>query len=140
MSHLNLIDKACLLKKTHLFGELDLDLLLAISDKMGELTFEANTPIFHLNQMASRMYVIVSGAVVIQDEHKKALAHLSEGDFFGDEALFNEKSRTYEALSQESTLVLTLSRTNLLTIMSECPSVAIALLRLYAAPLLFRAR
>ncbi len=48
-----------------------------------------------------------------------------------DVCLFNENPRTYSAICTSNTLFLTLSRTNLLTIISECPTVAVSLLKCY---------
>lgn len=140
MKNLNIIEKAFLLKKTRLFGNLDLDLLLTISDKMELVSFEANEKIFNIKQDANRMYLIVEGTVLIRDNSKKILAELKGGDFFGDESLFNEKPRTYEAISQTDTVHLTLSRIHLLTIISECPTVAVGLLEAYTAAIDFRIR
>jgi CRP/FNR family transcriptional regulator, cyclic AMP receptor protein len=140
MKPLTLIDKVFLLKKTRLFGNLDLDLLLTIADKMGMVSFKAGSKIFHLNQEANRMYLIVEGSITIQDSQHHSIGHLSKFDFFGDEAIFNEKPRAYEAISHTDTLLLTLSRSHLLTIITECPSVAIGLLEVYAANIGFRER
>ncbi len=140
MRHFNLIDKAFLLKKTTLFGSLDLDLLLSIADKMEALNYKPTDKVFQLDQDATRMYVIISGQIAIEDKGGIQLAELLPGDFFGDEALFNEKRRSYIALCNTKVELLALSRSHLLSILQECPSVAIALLESYSAPLSFRPR
>lgn len=139
MKKLSLIDKALLLKRTALFSSLDLDLLLPIADKMEELLFQPRERIFNENQPANSMYLVVSGSVNIESDNKAA-ATLKVGEFFGDESLFNGRPRQYSATASSSTLLLRLSRTNLVTIVSECPAVALSLLEAYAAPLTFRAR
>ena len=58
---------------------------------------------------------------------------LSVGDYFGDESLFNEQARGYIAICKSDALFLTLSRSHLLSIISECPSVAVSLLQSYAS-------
>jgi CRP/FNR family transcriptional regulator, cyclic AMP receptor protein len=140
MPHFNLIDKAFLLKKTSLFASLDLDLLLAIADKMEPLHYRPSDKIFQLDQDAHRMYLIVLGQVTIADKNGLQLAELSPGDFFGDEALFNEKRRSYIAQCSTKVDLLALSRSHLLSILLECPSVSIALLEAYTAHLPFRQR
>jgi CRP/FNR family transcriptional regulator, cyclic AMP receptor protein len=140
MKKLNLIDKAFLLKRTPLFSTLDLDLLLAIADKLGIANHEAGETVFSYNQDANRMYFIAQGDVRILDKDKKPLAVLREDDFFGDESLFYEKPRGYQAICESDTMLLTLSRTNLFSIISECPSVAMGLLQLYASLNPFRPR
>lgn len=140
MKHLTLIDKAFLLKKTPLFGMLDLDLLLIISDKLGIISVDAGEHIFAIGDPANRMYFIVKGEVEILDEKQKPIASLYTPDFFGDEALFSEAPRGYFAISKVNALLLTLSKTNLLTIISECPQVAIGLLQAYTSYHKFRPR
>lgn len=140
MKPLTLIDKAFLLKRTPLFGTLDLDLLLSIADKMGLVLFEAGDEIFPVNQEAHRMYFIAKGTVLIRDAAHQLLARLSTADFFGDESLFNGKLRAYEAISETDTYLLTLSRTHLSMILSECPPVAMGFLQEYSSQMNFRSR
>jgi CRP/FNR family transcriptional regulator, cyclic AMP receptor protein len=139
MKRLTLIDKAFLLKKTPLFVSLDLDLLLPIADKLGIVSFHAGDFIFSNLEEAHRMYFILNGKVEIQVP-PATLALLSQDDFFGDESIFNEKPRAYTAISKTDSTLLTLSRTNLLSIISECPSVAVGLLQVYASTIAFRLR
>lgn len=137
---LNLIDKAFLLKKTALFGSLDLDLLLTISDRLEMVVHRQAEKVFQLDQDAHRMYFIVDGRVLIQDKEGNALAQLTAGEFFGDESLFHEKPRTYEAICETPLTLLALSRSHLLSIIAECPTVAIALLESYTQGTEFRKR
>lgn len=140
MKQPTLIDKAFLLKRTPLFGMLDFDLLLVVSDKLGTMEVESGETIFANNDPATRMYFIVKGAVEISDGHQKPLALLRSPEFFGDEALLSDKSRGYTAVSKTSSLLLSLSKTNLFTIISECPQVAIGLLQTYSSYNKFRPR
>jgi CRP-like cAMP-binding protein len=86
------------------------------------------------------MYLILLGHVAIADKNGAPLAELVPGDFFGDEAMFNEKKRTYAAACRTKVELLALSRSHLLTIIHECPSVALALLEAYTSHLNFRSR
>lgn len=138
MKRLTLIDKAFLLKKTLLFGSLDLDLLLSIADKLNTVAYEPNEQIFAVNEEANRMYLIYKGEVEIRNAVHSRLAILSSSDFFGEESLFNDKPRGYEVLSLTNTHLFTLSRTNLFTIISECPSVAVSFLQAYTSAIDFR--
>lgn len=140
MKRYTLIDKAFLIKKTALFEQLDLDLLLAIADKLTLAHFDKGDLIFNHNEEAHRMYFIVKGSVSILDKNQVQLASLGPEDFFGDESIFSEKPRGYTATCQEDTILLSLSRTNLLTIISECPSVAVGLLQAYTSTTPFRQR
>ena len=139
MKKLTLIDKAFYLKRTPLFCTLDLNLLLPIADKLGVAEFDANEVIFSPDDEGFRMYFIIRGFVEIRNEHQ-ILATLSNEEFFGDESLFNEKPRAYKAIAKMDTLLLSLSRTNLFTIISECPNVAVGFLQVYTSRTQFRLR
>lgn len=138
MKRLTLVDKAFFLKKTVLFSALDLDLLLAIADKLSLVSFDEGRKIFGIGEEAFRMYFIVKGTVEIRDAKHTVLAELADEEFFGDEAMFNEKPRSYDAISKTDTVLLALSRTNILTIISECPSVAVGFLQAYTSNTSFR--
>ncbi len=138
MKRLTLIDKAFLLKRTPLFSSLNLDLLLSIADKLGLVLFDAGDEIFVVNEEANRMYFIVKGKVEIKSADKQLICTLGNGEFFGEESLFNNKPRGYSVFSPIETQVLTLSRTNLYSIISECPSVAVGFLQVYSSQFQFR--
>lgn len=140
MKNWNLIEKAFALKKSLLFAELDLDLLLAIADKMNISTFEQDEIIFPLHQEAHKMYLVVEGSVIIEDHKDKIIAILHCGELFGDESLFNDLPRAYTAKANQRVVLLTLSKTHLLTIISECPTVALSLLYAYTSNIGFRKR
>ncbi len=138
MKRLTLIDKAFLLKRTPLFGALDLDLLLSIADKLGLVVFDPRDYVFVAHEDANRMYFIVKGQVEIRTPQEEPICTLGSGDFFGEESLFNNKPRAYAAFTPVETHVLTLSRTNLYNIISECPAVAIGFLQVYTSAVQFR--
>ncbi|MCB1181663.1 MAG: cyclic nucleotide-binding domain-containing protein [Chlamydiia bacterium] len=140
MKHINLIDKAFLLKTTHLFGNLDLDLLLIISDKMEMVSHKKGSYIFRKGHDATKMYLVTEGTIEILNFNGEQLALVNVGDFFGDESIFNERPRAYDAKCKTDVTVLNLSRSHLLSIISECPSVAIQLLEVYTRPINFRTR
>ena len=135
MKTLSLIEKAFFLKKLKLFNELDLDLLLAVADKLHHDEYEQNERIFAYNQTANRIYFIVQGSIKIFDKDMRFLATLTNGDYFGDESIFNEQSRNYTAICKTDSLLLTLSKSHFLSMISESPSIAVALLQIYAQQL-----
>ena len=128
----SLIEKAFFLKKVRLFSDLELELLLAIGEKLHEDDYDAGEKIFVQGQVANRIYFIEKGVIQICDEKMRVQCELSAGDYFGDESLFNEQPRGYVALCKTDALFLTLSRSHLLSIISECPSVSISLLQAYS--------
>ncbi|MBS0626521.1 MAG: cyclic nucleotide-binding domain-containing protein [Verrucomicrobia bacterium] len=135
MKPLSLIERAFFLKKVRLFSELDLDSLLAIAEKLHHDDYDAGEKIFTPGQVANRIYLIAQGTVQILDERNRPLCDLTSPEFFGDESLFNEQPRTYSAICKSDCLFLTLSRSHLLSIISECPAVAVALLQSYSQQL-----
>jgi CRP-like cAMP-binding protein len=132
MKPLSLIEKAFFLKKVRLFADLDLDLLLAIAEKLHHDDYNKDERVFSSGQPANRMYLILQGSVQILDDKLKIVNELTSHDAFGDESLFNEAPRAYSALCKNDTEFLTLSRSHLLSILAECPSVSVALLQSYA--------
>lgn len=135
MKHLTLIDKAFLLKRTTLFSSLDLDMLLIIADKLVLAAFDSDEYLFVAGEQAHRMYFIVTGAIDLYSVSQTHICRLERGDFFGEESLFNNRTRAYSVLSASKTEVLSLSRSNLFTIISEYPSVALGFLQVYTSVL-----
>lgn len=138
MKYPTLIDKAFLLKRTPLFGMLDFDLLLVIADKLGVVQQESGEAVFAKGDSASRMYFIVKGAIEISDGSQRPASLLRSPDFFGDESLFSDKTRAYSAICKTNVQLLSLSKTNLFTIISECPQVAMGFLQTYSSHNPFR--
>lgn len=138
MKHFNLIDKAFLLKRTLPFSALDLDLLLTIADKLGHIKVEAGDPVFVAGEEAGRLYFLIAGSVELRSPDGQTSCRVSPGDYFGEESLFSSKTRGYSALATSSCDLLTLSRTALYSIISECPSVAVGFLECFATLLPLR--
>lgn len=132
MKQLNLIERAFFLKKIALCHDLDFEVIIAIAEKLNQDFYEKNEKIFETNQIGSRIYFITAGKVDLIDKYGSPIITLSEESFFGDEALFNEQPRSYSAICAEKTHLMTLSKANLMNLISECPTVAIALLQYYA--------
>ena len=129
MKQLSLIEKTFMLKDIKIFSSLELDLLLAISEKVGQDFYNSNEVVFDIGQMAYQMYIVAKGSVILEANATKKI--LKEKSIFGDESLFSENPRRYRATCTTNTLLLTLSRTNLLNILSECPSVSLEFLHIY---------
>jgi len=115
-----------------LFSELDLEVLLAVAEKLHEDEYDKDEKVFIPGQVANRIYLIASGTVQIQNEKMQPICELHGGDYFGDESIFNDRARGYAATCKTDSLLLTLSRSHLLSIISECPSVAVTLLQSYS--------
>jgi len=134
----SLIEKAFFLKQNRLFCELELELLLAIAEKLHEDDYDQNEKVFTSGQVANRLYFIAKGEVKIISDLNKSICTLKAHDHFGDESIFNDQPRSYSAKCTTDAILLTLSRSHLLSIISECPSVAISLLQSYSKRLTCR--
>ncbi len=132
MKELTLIEKAFFLKNISLFNDLDLDLLVTIADKMQQDIYDKNEKVFEIKQIANRLFFIARGSVNILDQSNKVIASLEKNSFFGDESIFNNNPRSYSVVCSDDSLFLTLTKTNLYNIISECPSVGIAFIELYS--------
>lgn len=128
----SLIEKAFFLKRVRLFSDLSLELLLSIAEKLHEDDYDPQETIFSTGNVANRIYFIVEGKVEVFDGRGKLLTELEGNEFFGDESLFNEQPRGYTTKAAKKSLFYTLSRSHLLAILSECPTVALSLLQGYA--------
>lgn len=135
MKSFGLIEKAFFLKKVRVLRELDLELLLAIAEKLHTDEYDREEVVFTSGHVANRLYFIAEGTIAILDERMQPVQKLGQYEFFGDESLFNQRPRSYHALCHTDALLLTLSRSHLLSIISECPSVAVAFLHLYSEEL-----
>lgn len=129
---MNLVDKAFLLKKTSIFNSLDMDFLLAISDKAETVTFKPNTFIFSEGQQSFSLYIISEGLVRLSRSTASLEVNLKPYDSFGEEGLFSNKPRLYSAKAATAVKALVLSKGVFLCVIEECPSIAIYLLELYA--------
>jgi len=140
MTTFGLIDKAFALKKCPLFEDLDLEMLLAITDHVGAVSFNEGEKIFHIEEEDTRGYIIVEGSVQICNTDDEPIATLTPSEFFGDEALFSATAPRYQATATTDCLLLTLSRSTLYTIIAEYPTIALKLLQHYAKATPFRQR
>ncbi len=140
MKKLTLIDRAFFLKRTRPFEALDLELLLAVAEKLTAVAYDPEELIFAQQEDGYKMYFIVKGIIEIRHQLSGNTVTLETEEFFGEEALFNDKPRTYDAISKTESTLLSLSKTNLLNMISECPSVAVGLLHVYTAAVPFRPR
>jgi CRP/FNR family cyclic AMP-dependent transcriptional regulator len=135
---MNLVDRAFFLKMNPLFRSLELESLLAIADKTKVQLVAGEHSLFQEGEEAHHMYIIVEGSVQLQCQRSQKRKELSVHDFFGEEALLNQRSRAYSARSLEKTSLLPLSRTHLYEIMRQVPEVGIQLLQVYAETSSFR--
>lgn len=101
------------LDRIHLFHGLSLDDLEAIALKLQQRETPADTLIFERGAKPDGFYLIYKGKVKVTRPREKGedfLAILSAGDYFGEEALFENRNRSASIRTLEDSLLLFLSR------------------------------
>lgn len=99
---------AVLARRVSLFRGLDPEAVAKLFARGKTVEYEAGLTIFHKGDEGRIMYVILSGAVDIIDEDR-ILAHLDQGQNFGEMALLANTPRSATAQTVASTSLLMLS-------------------------------
>jgi len=87
-----------------------------------ERTYKLDEHVFKKLAPAEGMYVIMNGAVEINDpDSGTKFASLESGDFFGELALLDEEPRSASAVSIQPSTLIGFFRTDLLTLMKRSP-------------------
>ena len=87
-----------------------------------ERTYKLDEHVFKKLAPAEGMYVIMNGAVEINDPDSGTIfASLESGDFFGELALLDEEPRSASAISTQPSTLIGFFRTDLLTLMKRSP-------------------
>ena len=87
-----------------------------------ERTYKLDEHVFKKLAPAEGMYVIMNGAVEINDPDSGTIfASLESGDFFGELALLDEEPRSASAVSTKPSTLIGFFRTDLLTLMKRSP-------------------
>lgn len=123
MDKLNTLERAFILKKVPVFEDLNLETLLAIAEKTEQSVYEPGALVFKENDSGNRVFILVEGALLLGSTLLRPYL------LFGEESVFNKKSRQYSAQAKEKTCLLHLSETHFLQVVQECPEVALRLLQ-----------
>jgi uncharacterized membrane protein YdbT with pleckstrin-like domain len=110
---IELKDRVFFLNKIHLFNGLKEDQLAGIAVKLEEREVSAGNVIFEYHAKPDGFYLIFKGKVKISRPSEKGedfLAWLVAGDYFGEEALFENRIRSATVSSAEDSIVLFLKR------------------------------
>lgn len=110
---IELKDRVAFLNKIHLFGGLKEAQLSSIAVKMDELNLPPNNMVFERGAQPDGFYLIYKGRVKVTRPRENGtdfLAWLIAGDYFGEEALFENRNRSATVTTMEDTVILFLSR------------------------------
>ncbi len=119
------------LRRVPLFHDLDEHTLREVANAAVEQRWDAGQEIMRQGDSGVGMFIIRSGKVAIeQDHHGKAetVAHLGEGDLFGEMALLDEFPRSATVRAEEPTTCLGITRWHFRGILESHPEIALKLL------------
>lgn len=92
--------------------------------------FSPGHVLFREGDGGTEMYVIQRGKVIIEKRlggQERTVAELSEGDFFGEMAVLNERPRTATARCKEATSCLVIDKRTLEAMLAKNPDLAMRL-------------
>jgi CRP-like cAMP-binding protein len=92
-----------------------------------------NEIIFSEATSGSCLYVVLLGRVKIHGDsfsgHTKTFAYLDSGDFFGEMAMLDDKSRSASAVAIEDTEVMTIHKSDFRKLLEKRPALSLAVLK-----------
>ncbi|MGB8700926.1 MAG: DUF1003 domain-containing protein [Thermosynechococcaceae cyanobacterium] len=113
--------------------------LQLLAQRIAVRRYPAGQLIFRYGDMGTSMYIVVRGDVNIhipgEASRRVSLKDISQGEHFGELALFDNRPRSASALATTDVEVLELTRSTLLDYIERHPNVAIALLQTLSARL-----
>ncbi len=110
---IELKERNAFLNRIHLFNGLKDNDLTGISTKLEERIYPADSVIFERGAKPDGFYLVFKGKVKVvrpRERGEDFLAWLNAGDYFGEEALFENRNRSATIKAVEDTTVLFLSR------------------------------
>jgi hypothetical protein len=115
-----------LINKIHLFNGLKEDQLSGIAVKFDEVEVPANHVVFKRGDKPEGFFIIFEGKVNVTRPHEKkgeeVLIWLVSGDYFGEEALVENRNRSATITATQDTTLLFLSRMHFEEVLSSYPN------------------
>lgn len=115
-----------LLRQSPLFGYLDSGRINRLAGLFKVVSFEAEDTIFKEQGPSEAMYIICEGEVELLTVHKQQevlFSTLNRGDYFGEEALFQDDLRFYKAVAATDVTLISLDVDSYLYIYPELPGI-----------------
>ena len=115
-----------------LFRTLSQGALEDLASRAQTRRFDSGAVVLSQNEVGNVMYLIMNGRVKVsmygQNGREVTLAFLRQGGCLGEVAMFGERQRTAHCVAVEPTVLLAVSRDDLLRHVSRFPSTALCLL------------
>ena len=136
---LSTIDKMLFLKGVSPFSGMTPEQLRVLASHMEEQHFLRGEVIMYEGEFSQELYVLVSGLVrIVKDysgPHEHTLVVLTQGDFFGDMAIFESAPRSATAVTEEEAELLVLSPDKFRQTIYQKPDMAFEIFRELSARL-----
>ena len=117
-----------LLKHVQIFSEVGESDLSEIAEQLTEIKCRNGQTIFKKGDEGDAMYIIKSGGVRVHDGNH-VLSRLTQGQVFGEFALFDKESRSASITAEEPTLLLELDQDKFAKVMVDKPEVTMGVLK-----------
>jgi signal-transduction protein with cAMP-binding, CBS, and nucleotidyltransferase domain len=120
---IELNERVDLLRKIHLFAGLKLDQVSGVAAIFEEREMPNGQVIFKYGDKPDGFYILFKGRVKVTRPNKKGeediLARLTVGDYFGEEALFENRDRSATITTIDNCVFLFLSRAGFESLLSK---------------------
>ena len=124
----DLLKLALRLKVFPLFKELNDENLFTIAKKARELTLKGGEILFDENDEGDDLYLLEKGSIKIRKETpfgEQILAHVEEGDFFGEMNFIDPATRSADAVCEEDCRLFSVKRSELEMMFDQGKEVAV---------------
>jgi hypothetical protein len=133
---LSTMDKMIHLKKIYVFSDLQVRELAAISSVTVEQDYSKDEVVVTEGEAGDTMFLIVSGEVSVigkyGSENETLIATISQDDYFGEMALFEDKPRSATVKTNSDAKLLVLGKLEFEEIMREFPQISINICRVFS--------
>ena len=113
------------IKKIHLFSDLSEDDLNDVAQALTDANYKAGDTIIEQGSRGDSFYIVYKGFVKVvrtQDKKEVKLAQLVPQDYFGEEELFRNRTRTASIVATTECSILILHRSKLDELIKRVPS------------------
>ncbi len=130
-----LLENVIFLKKTLLFSSMQTSELRALAAIAEEHSFGAGKEIVRENDVGDSLYIIKEGSVDIikriDEKNTIKLAELSQGECFGEMALFDAELRSASVYAEAPCVLLCIKSDDLNDLLLDYPTIAIEFVRIF---------
>ena len=122
-----------MLEKILLFEGIQKESIANLEKRLKPRSYGKGETIIHQHDEGDAMYFIISGRLkvvsTIEDGKEALLDFLHDGDYFGELSLFDQESRSASVIAVEDSVLIRISRAELLGFLERHPEANLILLR-----------